>query len=74
MGGEEGIVAARRGRADAVRARGENPFANDVDVTDRVLVRELRERFQSALQEPALDERYDAASAKRAGYKGTCLR
>ncbi|HEX7671078.1 MAG TPA: lysine--tRNA ligase [Polyangiaceae bacterium] len=61
-GGEEGILAARRGRADAVRARGENPFANDVDVSDRVLVRDVRERFKSALQEPASEERYDAAA------------
>jgi lysyl-tRNA synthetase class 2 len=61
-GGEEGILAARRGRAEAVRARGDNPFANDVDVADRVLVRELRDRFQSALREPASELRYDPAA------------
>jgi lysyl-tRNA synthetase, class II len=67
-GGEEGLLAARRSKAEAVRARGENPFANDVDVRDRVLVRELRDRFRAALQEPAAELRYDAA--KVAGLAG----
>jgi lysyl-tRNA synthetase class 2 len=64
VGGEEGLLAARRNKAEAVRARGENPFANDVDARDRILVRELRERFQTALQEPASELRYDAARVK----------
>ncbi len=58
-GGEEGQKAARRGKAAAVRARGENPFANDVDDGDRALVRELRERFAGALVEPRSELRYD---------------
>jgi lysyl-tRNA synthetase class 2 len=49
VGGEEGLVAARRTKADGLRERGKNPFANDVDITDRVLVRRLRERFAAAL-------------------------
>jgi lysyl-tRNA synthetase class 2 len=69
-GGEEGILAARRGRAEAVRARGANPFTNDIDVSDRVLVRDLRERFQTALQEPASEERYDAALVASIAARG----
>jgi lysyl-tRNA synthetase class 2 len=55
-GGEEGLSAARR-------ARKENPFANDVDTSDRSTVRELRERFGSALTD-AKEERYDAAAVE----------
>ncbi|HVU05815.1 MAG TPA: lysine--tRNA ligase [Polyangiaceae bacterium] len=65
-GGEEGLLAARRAKADQVRARGERPFANDVDVTDRVLVRELRERFAGALTD-AGELRYDAEKVARIG-------
>ncbi|HEX4337513.1 MAG TPA: lysine--tRNA ligase [Polyangiaceae bacterium] len=57
--GEEALFAARRQKADAVRARGENPFANDVGTVDRVLVHELRERLAEALLEPRAELRYD---------------
>lgn len=49
--GEEGLIAARREKAERVRARGENPFANDVKRDARVFVGDLRERFASCLQE-----------------------
>jgi lysyl-tRNA synthetase class 2 len=58
-GGEEGLFAARRAKADTLRARKENPFANDVDASDRVTVRELRERYAGALVDAA-EMRYDA--------------
>src|SRR4051794_1568257 len=64
-GGEEGIFAARRAKADALRARGENPFANDVDATDRALVQELRRRFEPALVGSPSELRYDAEAAGR---------
>jgi lysyl-tRNA synthetase class 2 len=63
-GGEEGLSAARRAKADALRARNENPFANDVGTSDRATVRDLRERFGSALVD-AKEMRYDAAVVQR---------
>ena len=48
-GGEEGLLAARRGKAEGVRARGENPFTNVVEAADRTLVRDLRARVRGAL-------------------------
>src|ERR1051326_6325254 len=59
-GGEEGLAAARRAKAEAVRARKENPFANDVDASDRVTLRDLRTRFASAVV-PGGEGRYDPA-------------
>jgi len=44
-GGEEALAAARRDKAAAVRARGQNPFANDVTAADRTLVYGLREHY-----------------------------
>ena len=58
-GGEEGLIAVRRTKAAEVRARGSNPFANDVDASDRVPVAELRRRYAVALLDAAT-ERYDA--------------
>lgn len=48
QGSEESLLEARRRKAEAVRARGENPFANDVDAATRVLIADLRRRTQSA--------------------------
>ncbi len=58
--GEEGLIQARREKASRVRTRGHNPFANDVDVGDRVKCSALRERFAPALLEPTHELRYDA--------------
>ena len=57
--GEEGLIQARREKASRVRTRGHNPFANDVDVGDRVKCSALRERFAPALLEPTHELRYD---------------
>jgi lysyl-tRNA synthetase class 2 len=65
VSGEDGIVAARRAKADVVRARGENPFANDATASDRVLVHELRARFDGALLEPRAELRYDPEGVQR---------
>jgi lysyl-tRNA synthetase class 2 len=69
-GGEEGLQAARHRKAEAVRARGENPFANDVSAADRVLVQELRARFATALLEPVREQRYDPEAVDRIGGSG----
>ncbi len=54
--GEEGLIFARREKAERIRQRGGNPFANDVDLTGRTFVGELRARFDSALKD---DGTYD---------------
>ena len=62
--GEDALVDARRGKADNLRSRGQNPFANDVAVTDRSLLRELRVQFAPALLEPVSELRYDPAKVE----------
>ncbi len=59
--GEDGLIQARREKAARVRAKGQNPFANDVNVADRVSTSQLRERFEPALLEPVHELRYDPA-------------
>ena len=39
-------------QAEHLRARGQNPFANDAKTSDRSLLRDLRELFAPALVEP----------------------
>ncbi len=56
--GEEGLIAARRGKADRLRDRGENPFANDAELGDRTWVHDLRERFAGALVDDPEAARY----------------
>ena len=58
---EEALIEARRAKAARLRARGENPFANDVSTLGRVLVREIRQRCEPALLEPITELRYDPA-------------
>ena len=68
LAGEDALIAARRAKADRVRARGENPFANDVisggaaapgsPLTDLAAV---RERFQGVR---SAEGRYDAAAVE----------
>jgi lysyl-tRNA synthetase class 2 len=58
-GGEEALIKARREKAQSVRERGANPFANDVHASDRTLIHALRERFANALLEPKSELRYD---------------
>jgi lysyl-tRNA synthetase class 2 len=60
--GEEALMAARRAKAERVRARGACPFANDLDVRDRLTVGQVRARFEPALTDP-MTLRYDAARA-----------
>jgi lysyl-tRNA synthetase class 2 len=45
---EEALRAARRVKAEQARARGENPFANDLDPSPLALLSELRGRFAAA--------------------------
>src|SRR4051794_31555877 len=57
-GAEEALLAARSAKADAIRARGENPFANDLAPSPVVALGELRARFESA---HLPDGKYDTA-------------
>ncbi|HTM43368.1 MAG TPA: lysine--tRNA ligase [Polyangiaceae bacterium] len=56
---EEALRAVRHAKAEKLRQRGENPFANDVDTSSRVLVQALRQRCAAALLEPKHELRYD---------------
>ncbi|MET0591466.1 MAG: lysine--tRNA ligase [Polyangiaceae bacterium] len=47
-GAEEAIIAARVAKAEAIRARGENPFANDLAQTPLTALGDLRARFTEA--------------------------
>lgn len=49
--GEEALLKVRREKAERLRARGENPFANDVLRDERSLVASLRELCQPAAKE-----------------------
>jgi len=57
--GEEALLLARRQKLETLRERGQNPFANDVDASDRTLVSELRATFAPALEDAA-ELRYQA--------------
>ena len=61
-GAEEALVAARIAKADALRARGENPFANDLAPAPLIALGDLRERFAPAR---GSDGKYDAAEVTR---------
>lgn len=67
--GEEALCAARRVKAERVRADGRNPFANDAELTGRSWLRELRQRFAPALID-AEQQRYDAARVKELAGAG----
>jgi len=45
---EAQLIEARKTKARAVRQRGDNPFANDVDASGRTLIEQLRELFAPA--------------------------
>jgi lysyl-tRNA synthetase class 2 len=60
LSGEEALIASRRAKAARMRERGDNPFANDIDTSDRTLVSEIRRVFAEALLEPHQELRYDA--------------
>ncbi|HEY0464612.1 MAG TPA: lysine--tRNA ligase [Polyangiaceae bacterium] len=62
--GEDALIEARRGKAEHLRSRGQNPFANDASEAERSLLRELREQFASALLEPVSELRYDPAKVE----------
>jgi lysyl-tRNA synthetase class 2 len=62
--GEDALVEARRNKAEHLRSRGQNPFANDAPVADRSMLRELRQLFAPALLEPASELRYDPAKVE----------
>ncbi len=50
--GEEGLIAARRAKAEKLRALGKNPFENEAPLDDRTLIGDLRAAYAAAI-EPA---------------------
>jgi lysyl-tRNA synthetase class 2 len=60
FGAEEALILARRQKAAKVRERGQNPFANDVETANRILVADLRSKVSEALVGPEQEQRYDA--------------
>ncbi|MEI9948963.1 MAG: lysine--tRNA ligase [Pseudomonadota bacterium] len=62
--GEDALIEARRGKAEHLRSRGQNPFANDAAGANRSLLRDVREQFASALVEPVSELRYDPAKVE----------
>jgi lysyl-tRNA synthetase class 2 len=67
-GAEEALIEARRNKAERVRERGDNPFANDAPHAERKWIRELREAFASALLDPK-ELRYDPAQVSGEPYR-----
>ncbi|MES1173221.1 MAG: lysine--tRNA ligase [Myxococcales bacterium] len=63
--GEDALLQVRREKAEHLRARGQNPFANDAKTSDRSLLRDLREQYASALIEPVSELRYDPAKVEQ---------
>src|SRR5688572_15813483 len=57
---EEALIAARRQKAEALRARGENPFANDLAPAPVHELGPLRARFDAA----KVEKGYDAEKVK----------
>jgi lysyl-tRNA synthetase class 2 len=73
---EEALLAMRRSKAEALRARGENPFPNVVDTGARAWLGDLRARFAPALtgSSAEAEQRYDAATfAELAASTGRVL-
>lgn len=73
-GGEEALLQARREKSQAVRARGENPFANDVAAEARIRVAELRAEYADALLEPKSELRYDPDKVVDSSTRNVCGR
>jgi lysyl-tRNA synthetase class 2 len=49
---EDALIQTRRDKAERCRARGQEPFANDIEPSDRTRVAELREKCAFALIDP----------------------
>ena len=60
LGAEDAIIQARRQKADRLRTRGENPFANDVGAENRIQTSDLRAQAKDALVGPEAEQRYDS--------------
>lgn len=56
---EEALIKARKDKAEQVRKRGENPFANDVDASKRTFMGHIRKAFESALIATEDGPKYD---------------
>lgn len=56
---EATIIQSRRTKAERLRARGQNPFANDLRTTDRIRITDLRSALRAALVGDPHEQRYD---------------
>src|SRR5262245_39077084 len=61
---EETLIAARRAKAEKLRARGENPFANDVRAIGGGKTVDIAEVRASAASARNADGKYDEAKVK----------
>ncbi len=61
--GEDALIQARKDKAARVRARGENPFANDVKASERTLLGSIRAEYGEALVDEA-EERYEPSKVE----------
>ncbi|HVR18601.1 MAG TPA: amino acid--tRNA ligase-related protein [Polyangiaceae bacterium] len=64
---EEALIEARRAKAEHLRAQGKNPFANDVDPSDRTTLGEFRAAFETARSGAETEDRYDAERVASVG-------
>ncbi len=58
-GAEDAMIHSRRQKAERVRGRGENPFANDVNTDNRIRVADLCAQAKGALVGSESEHRYD---------------
>jgi lysyl-tRNA synthetase class 2 len=65
--GEDGLIEARRAKLSHLVECGQNPFANDVDASDRSRVQELRNAYAAALTGDPTELRYDPAQVDALG-------
>src|SRR5690349_19811509 len=70
---EENLIAARRAKAEKLRARGENPFANDVKPLSGGTTVDIAELRASAASAKGADGKYEEAKVKDA-TKGKIFR
>ncbi|MEZ4224384.1 MAG: lysine--tRNA ligase [Polyangiaceae bacterium] len=73
-GGEDALIQARRDKAAAVRARGDNPFANDVSAARRARIADIRAEQAAALLEPKHELRYEPEKIRDLGQRLICGR
>jgi lysyl-tRNA synthetase class 2 len=62
---EQALIDARKGKAEALRRRGQDPFTNRVRDAERTNIVAIRARFQDGLLDPIEERKYDAARVEQ---------